>query len=246
MVAETVIAQRRTSTAPSAAAAKAVVDRSLSDAADPRRRGRATLSPTAPRSRAASSSHGSGQSASAARNNGPSLSWKTQIEALRADTTAEHDLFGGTEPSTTTLSSSAEDRIRVAVRKRPMSTSERTTDIDVVHPLEYASYGRILVYQPRTRVDLAKEVDVMPFAFDNVYDETSSNADIYQQTVRPLIPALLDDGQWASVFAYGQTGSGVRCCCNRHCGAGTGTRVLCGLGLTLCFVRVSENVYHDG
>jgi Kinesin motor domain len=177
--------------------------------------------------------------AAAARTSGPSLSWKTQIEALRADTTAEHDLFGGTEPSTT-ASSSADERIRVAVRKRPMSTSERTADVDVVHPLEYGSYGRILVYQPRTRVDLAKQVEIMPFAFDNVYDETSSNADIYQQTVRPLIPALLDDGQWASVFAYGQTGSGVRCFCNRCC-CGAGTHVL-HFGLTPCSVRVRKRL----
>jgi kinesin family protein 2/24 len=102
-----------------------------------------------------------------------------------------------------------EMRIRVVVRKRPMSKEEVTVagDVDVIHPLDYGSFGKILVYHPRTRVDLTKEIETVPFAFDHVFDERSSNADIYQRSVRNLIPSLFE-GQWASIFAYGQTGSG--------------------------------------
>ena len=80
-------------------------------------------------------------------------------------------------------------------------------DFDVIHPLEYRTYGKIMVYQPKTRVDLTKEVESLPFAFDNVFDETSNNSEIYERTVSGLIPAVFD-GQFCNVFAYGQTGSG--------------------------------------
>ena len=64
------------------------------------------------------------------------------------------------------------------------------------------------MYQPKQRVDLTKHVETVPFAFDNAFDSDATNADIYQRSVRNLIPSLFE-GQWASIFAYGQTGSGV-------------------------------------
>jgi kinesin family protein 2/24 len=112
-----------------------------------------------------------------------------------------------------------EMRIRVAVRKRPMiprketlisnnnNNNNKVEEVDVIHPMQYLDYGKILVYQPKTRVDLTREVETISFAFDNVYDETSTNTQIYNETIRALIPGLFE-GRWASVFAYGQTGSG--------------------------------------
>ena len=102
-----------------------------------------------------------------------------------------------------------EMRIRVIVRKRPMSTRESSdmSEVDVIHPLTYGSYGRILVHQPKTKLDLTKEIETSSFAFDNVFDETSNNVQIYDGAVRSLIPGVFG-GMWASVFAYGQTGSG--------------------------------------
>ena len=102
-----------------------------------------------------------------------------------------------------------EMRIRVVVRKRPMSRKEaaHADDADVIHPLQYNDYGRILVYQPKTRVDLTREVETLPFAFDNVFSKDSTNCQIYDETIKNLIPGAFE-GRWASVFAYGQTGSG--------------------------------------
>ena len=68
-------------------------------------------------------------------------------------------------------------------------------------------YGRVLIHQPKTKLDLTKEVETTSFAFDNAFDEDSNNIDIYEQAVQGLIPGLFR-GKWASVFAYGQTGSG--------------------------------------
>lgn len=134
-------------------------------------------------------------------------SWFGQVSRLREENQNEHNLFGGNFEE---QDDNEEMRIRVIVRKRPMSKSESkaTKEVDVIHPLDYDGYGRILVYQPKTRVDLTREIETVPFAFDNVFDESSSNKAIYERTVRSIIPSVFEDGKWASVFAYGQTGSG--------------------------------------
>jgi kinesin family protein 2/24 len=135
-------------------------------------------------------------------------SFKYQIAQLHADNEEEHLLFNSPE----LLGDDEDDddmRIRVVIRKRPMSRAEITAagDVDVIHPLDYGSYGRILAYHPKTRVNLTKEIETVPFSFDNVFDDKSTNLQIYERSVRNLIPCLFE-GQWASIFAYGQTGSG--------------------------------------
>lgn len=147
------------------------------------------------------------------KNDGPfviggseSSSWESQVAYLREDNNAEHELF---------RDQNGDDlyeydmRIRVIVRKRPLSTkeAEKSGGIDVIHPLDYGEFGKVLVYQPKTRVDLTKEIETSAFAYDNVYDERSTNVDIYQRSLRSLIVPFFQ-GQWSTVFAYGQTGSG--------------------------------------
>ena len=133
-------------------------------------------------------------------------SWATQIDYLREDNAAEHDMF---RDQVETENEYYDMRIKVIIRKRPLSKSEarQTGGIDIIHPLDYGSYGRILAYQPKTRVDLTKEVETVPFAFDNVFDESSTNIGIYERSLRNLVEPFFN-GQWATVFAYGQTGSG--------------------------------------
>ena len=125
-----------------------------------------------------------------------------------------------------------EMRIRVVIRKRPMSKKEaaKKDEVDVIHPLRYPNYGKVLVYQAKTRVDLTKEVESVPFAFDNVFAEESNNCQIYDETIRPLIPGAFE-GRWASVFAYGQTGSG---------------KTFTMMGSTLTGIKArSKSVQHD-
>lgn len=45
------------------------------------------------------------------------------------------------------------------------------------------------------------------FAFDRLFDELASQADVYENTTRPLLDSILD-GFNATVFAYGATGCG--------------------------------------
>ena len=132
-------------------------------------------------------------------------SWATQVQHLRDDNDADHELFRSEERTLYEF----DMRIRVIVRKRPVSNAEASLSggIDVIHPLDYGDYGRVLVYQPKTRVDLTKEIETIPFAYDNVYDEKSTNREIYQRSLRNLIQPFFR-GQQSTVFAYGQTGSG--------------------------------------
>jgi len=136
-------------------------------------------------------------------------SWATQIDDLREDNEAEHNLFRDQVEIQNQFHDYYDMRIKVVIRKRPLSQTEArlTGGVDVIHPLDYGSYGRTLVYHPKTRVDLTKEVETVPFAFDNVFDETSTNIGIYERSIRNLVEPLFT-GQWATVFAYGQTGSG--------------------------------------
>ncbi|KAF1936581.1 kinesin family protein-like protein [Clathrospora elynae] len=45
------------------------------------------------------------------------------------------------------------------------------------------------------------------FAFDRVFDDTTSQGDVYESTTKPLLDSVLD-GYNATVFAYGATGCG--------------------------------------
>eukprot|EP00277_Geminigera_cryophila_P000953 CAMPEP_0179413612 /NCGR_PEP_ID=MMETSP0799-20121207/5196_1 /TAXON_ID=46947 /ORGANISM="Geminigera cryophila, Strain CCMP2564" /LENGTH=98 /DNA_ID=CAMNT_0021186105 /DNA_START=123 /DNA_END=415 /DNA_ORIENTATION=+ len=89
----------------------------------------------------------------------------------------------------------AEDQtsVRVAVRVRPQTTKELTArEHDTV---ECHLETRQAVVADRS------------FTFDYLYDQASSQEDIYKESVRPLVEAALS-GYNATVFAYGQTGSG--------------------------------------
>ena len=107
-----------------------------------------------------------------------------------------------TKPST---SNEFEDmRIRVVVRKRPLSKSEeRKGEIDIIQQ----SNENCVVHQPKVRVDLTREVESQMFRFDNVFEEDICNDEIYAKTVKGMINGVFLGGK-ASVFAYGQTGSG--------------------------------------
>ena len=135
-------------------------------------------------------------------------SWATKIHNLREDNGAEHELFRDQVHDESQYHEYYDMRIKVIVRKRPLSKTEFLTGgIDIIHPLDYGNYGKTLVYQPKTRVDLTKEVETVHFAFDNVFNESSTNICIYNRSLRNLVEPFFR-GQWATVFAYGQTGSG--------------------------------------
>jgi kinesin family protein 18/19 len=56
-------------------------------------------------------------------------------------------------------------------------------------------------------VPQGKKVKDQTFAFDRVFDENTTQSDVYEATTRNLLDSVLD-GYNATVFAYGATGCG--------------------------------------
>lgn len=93
--------------------------------------------------------------------------------------------------------------VQVVVRCRPMDEKEiargYTRVVDVI-----PTRGVVEIRNPR---DDPSSDNVKVFTFDAVYDWQSSQQDLYEETVRPLVSSVLD-GFNGTIFAYGQTGTG--------------------------------------
>ncbi|CCW64230.1 unnamed protein product [Phytomonas sp. EM1] len=96
-------------------------------------------------------------------------------------------------------------RIVVAIRKRPLNAGEATSGLEDV--MESNNANEIILKEPKVKVDLRKYTHIHRFYFDEVFDETCTNENVYQRTARALIDTVVDGGL-ATCFAYGQTGSG--------------------------------------
>lgn len=96
-------------------------------------------------------------------------------------------------------------RIKVVVRKRPLSErEEKKNDIDIVDKNAETS---IIVKERKEKVDLTQYIEEHLFSFDQVFDDTITNEQLYLEAVQPLVAATFE-GAMTTVFAYGQTGSG--------------------------------------
>ena len=96
-------------------------------------------------------------------------------------------------------------KIKVLVRKRPANQREQIqNDIDII---EKKGKDTIIVKELKNKVDLTKYIEEHHFTFDAVYDENSTNEQIYKEIVKPMIKAAFEKTK-ITCFAYGQTGSG--------------------------------------
>ncbi|GAB4822903.1 hypothetical protein N2152v2_009949 [Parachlorella kessleri] len=113
---------------------------------------------------------------------------------------------GEAEAAAAALNAPDPPKIRVIVRKRPLNQKEVDRgDNDVLECEMRAS--TIYVNEPKVKVDLTKYTERHVFSFDDVFDETVSNDQVYSQAIQPLISTIFKNGK-ATCFAYGQTGSG--------------------------------------
>ncbi|KAJ3033253.1 Kinesin-like protein kif24 [Rhizophlyctis rosea] len=120
-------------------------------------------------------------------------SWKEgRVESLENDQDADEDM-----------------KIRVCVRKRPINEKELSTSSVDILTTRTAIYpdAAIYVHEPKTRLDLSKTIDTHRFMFDNVFDESATNAEVYDASVKGLVEGMFSGGRM-TLFAYGQTGSG--------------------------------------
>lgn len=93
--------------------------------------------------------------------------------------------------------------VQVVVRCRPMDEKETSRNFSRVVEIS-PSRGVVEIRNPRE--DPSNDNSKV-FTFDAVYDWHSSQQDIYEETVRPLVSSVLD-GFNGTIFAYGQTGTG--------------------------------------
>lgn len=96
-------------------------------------------------------------------------------------------------------------QITVCVRKRPLNKKELARkEVDVI---TVPSKDRIIVHEPKTKVDLTKYLENQNFRFDYAFDDSCDNEKIYKYSAKPLVQTIFEGGM-ATCFAYGQTGSG--------------------------------------
>ncbi|XP_033694801.1 kinesin-like protein KIF3C isoform X1 [Tursiops truncatus] len=96
----------------------------------------------------------------------------------------------------------ASEALKVVARCRPLSRKEEASGHEQILTMD-VKLGQVTLRNPRAALgELPKT-----FTFDAVYDASSKQADLYDETVRPLVDSVLQ-GFNGTVFAYGQTGTG--------------------------------------
>ncbi|XP_075703559.1 kinesin-like protein KIF3C isoform X2 [Rhinoderma darwinii] len=94
------------------------------------------------------------------------------------------------------------EALKVVVRCRPINRKEEAAGYNRILSMD-VKLGQVTIRSPRANAgELPKT-----FTFDAVYDASSKQADLYDETVRPLIDSVLQ-GFNGTIFAYGQTGTG--------------------------------------
>ncbi|KAI8919221.1 P-loop containing nucleoside triphosphate hydrolase protein [Powellomyces hirtus] len=129
--------------------------------------------------------------------------YQKKIAAWRAATRASSTT--ASPPATQPVAS---PRIKVCVRKRPLHAREHPAfDTVTAQPGGASGPANINLHEPKTHVDLTKDIVTHTFMFDHVFDENCTNKEVYSSTAKTLVKGMFD-GARGTVFAYGQTGSG--------------------------------------
>ncbi|KAJ3318539.1 Kinesin-like protein kif24 [Boothiomyces sp. JEL0866] len=106
-----------------------------------------------------------------------------------------------TQKSQSASKNDLSDRIRVCVRKRPLSKKEaKRGDSDIA---KVTGRRTITILEPKVKVDLTKYVENHEFIFDEAFDQDATNEEVYKRTALPLVEYIFE-----GVNESGQTGSG--------------------------------------
>jgi len=105
-----------------------------------------------------------------------------------------------------------EDAFKVFVRVRPFLSREKMnglskTNGNIISVIDEGNEcTRLYVTDPDMVYDYVGRQE-RGYQFDTIFQDTSRNQDVFDQTVAPLLPNILE-GYNATCFAYGMTGSG--------------------------------------
>lgn len=92
--------------------------------------------------------------------------------------------------------------VQVVVRCRPMNEKELLHGYENVVEV-YSNRGVVEIFNPKEE----ERTNGKMFTYDAVYDHTSTQQDVYDESVYPLVNSVLE-GFNGTIFAYGQTGTG--------------------------------------
>ncbi|CAB1432872.1 unnamed protein product [Pleuronectes platessa] len=95
------------------------------------------------------------------------------------------------------------ESVKVVVRCRPLNRKEESHGPAGGIVQMDLGLGQVILRNPRAPVSEPQKT----FTFDGVYDASSKQRDLYDESVRPLIDSVLE-GFNGTIFAYGQTGTG--------------------------------------
>jgi len=183
----------------------------VTSGARPASRGRAR-SPAGPATRQSQAAAYGFQSPIARGSTGTASATRNDYQMLAGNATASGRGIGirnspGVAPGTAAVQesrSSRSSRLAVVVRKRPMNRREmQSQQPDVV----ICRNNTVIVREPKLKVDLTRYVEEHNFLFDQSFDESVTNEQLYCAAVRPIIDAVFQRAK-CTCFAYGQTGSG--------------------------------------
>ena len=133
--------------------------------------------------------------------------------------TTDHLVTSSTSIKDYKITDNGNTNMKVVVRVRPENDMELRSNCETaVKVLD----NHVLVFDPKEdnlpqfeksdnarkrRPFLSKKHKDLRFAFDRVFDETSTQKEVFENTTKTIIDGLLD-GINCSVFAYGATGAG--------------------------------------
>ncbi|XP_069371135.1 kinesin-like protein KIF3B isoform X2 [Paralichthys olivaceus] len=95
------------------------------------------------------------------------------------------------------------ESVKVVVRCRPLNRKEESNGPAGGIVQMDLGLGQVILRNPRAPASEPQKT----FTFDAVYDASSKQRDLYDESVRPLIDSVLE-GFNGTIFAYGQTGTG--------------------------------------
>lgn len=98
--------------------------------------------------------------------------------------------------------SRSDDNVRVVVRCRPLNSKETSEGFKAIVKIDEVR-GQVQVTNP----DAPRGEPPKSFTFDTVFAPGCKQTDVYNQTARPIVEAVME-GYNGTIFAYGQTGTG--------------------------------------
>ncbi|KXZ50597.1 hypothetical protein GPECTOR_15g280 [Gonium pectorale] len=97
---------------------------------------------------------------------------------------------------------SSAESVKVVVRCRPLNSKEKQDGRERIVDMDVDA-GQVKVRNPKADASEPPKA----FTFDQVYDWTCQQRDVFDITARPLIDSCIE-GYNGTIFAYGQTGTG--------------------------------------